>query len=45
MKNFMVRKLGPIITAGIIAGMLSMIAVPHYLIMPPTGTVPPIGAH
>ncbi len=42
MKKYMVRMLGSIIAAGMVAGMLSVIAVPQYLIMPPTGTVPPI---
>ena len=41
-RNYMARVLGSIIAAGMVAGILSVIVVPNYLIMPPIGTVPPI---
>ena len=41
-RKYIARMLGSIIAMGMLTGVLSIIITPNYLIMPPTGTVPPI---
>ena len=41
-RKYIARMLGSVIAAGVLTGLLSVILTPNYLIMPPTGTVPPI---